>query len=95
MRETEREEVIAQRFEELERIADRRKIDQMLKAQKDGVRDRVAKAAEHASPSNLLVPRKGSRREYTLPQGLPQIWHDTFVRRDLAVVARGAKTRDR
>ncbi|KAH9955438.1 hypothetical protein BC827DRAFT_1141450 [Russula dissimulans] len=46
MPEIEREEVIAQRLEELQRITDKRNLDQMLKAQKDGDGDSVAKAAK-------------------------------------------------
>jgi hypothetical protein len=48
MPEIEREEVIAQRLEELQRITDKRNLDQMLKAQKDGDGDSVAKAAKRA-----------------------------------------------
>ena len=59
MSEIERELVIAQRLEELQRITDRRDLDQMLKAQKDG----VAEAAKHMFPSNCRVQKK-SRREY-------------------------------
>ncbi|KAH9988251.1 hypothetical protein BJV74DRAFT_839646 [Russula compacta] len=46
MPEIEREEVIAQRLEELQRITDKRNLDQMLKAQKDGDGDSVARAAK-------------------------------------------------
>jgi hypothetical protein len=46
MPEIEREEVLAQRLEELQRITDKRNLDQMLKAQKDGDGDSVAKAAK-------------------------------------------------
>ena len=46
MPEIEREEVIAQRLEEIQRITDKRNLDQMLKAQKDGDGDSVAKAAK-------------------------------------------------
>ncbi|KAI0251556.1 hypothetical protein BJV78DRAFT_1282408 [Lactifluus subvellereus] len=46
MPEIEREEVIAQRLEELQRITDKRNLDQMLKAQKGGEGDSVAKAAK-------------------------------------------------
>ena len=49
MPEIEREEVIAQRLEELQRITDKRNLDQMLKAQKDGDGDSVAKAAKRMS----------------------------------------------
>jgi hypothetical protein len=55
MREIEREEVIAERLEELQRITDKRNVDQMLKAQKDGDGDSVAKAAKCTFPSNCLV----------------------------------------
>ncbi|KAN0107257.1 hypothetical protein V8E52_010309 [Russula decolorans] len=46
MPEIEREGVIAQRLEELQRITDKRNLDQMLKARKDGDGDSVAKAAK-------------------------------------------------
>ncbi|KAI0294711.1 hypothetical protein B0F90DRAFT_1820998 [Multifurca ochricompacta] len=46
MPEIEREEVLAQRLEELQRITDKRNLDQMLKAQKGGDGDSVAKAAK-------------------------------------------------
>ena len=49
MPEIEREEVIAQRLEEIQRITDKRNLDQMLKAQKDGDGDSVAKAAKRTS----------------------------------------------
>ena len=48
MPEIEREEVLAQRLEELQRITDKRNLDQMLKAQKDGDGDSVARAAKRA-----------------------------------------------
>jgi hypothetical protein len=51
MPEIEREEVIAQRLEELQRITDKRNLDQMLKAQKDGDGDSVAKAAKRSFPN--------------------------------------------
>lgn len=57
MPEIEREEVIAQRLEELQRITDKRNLDQMLKAQKDGDGDSVAKAAKRTFPSKCLVPQ--------------------------------------
>ena len=57
MPEIEREEVIAQRLEELQRITDKRNLDQMLKAQKDGDGDSVAKAAKRTSPNHCLVPQ--------------------------------------
>lgn len=59
MSEIERELVIAQRLEELQRITDRRDLDQMLKDQKDG----VAKAAKRMFPNNCRVLKK-SRHEY-------------------------------
>jgi RNA polymerase-associated protein RTF1 len=40
MPEIEREEVIVQRLEEVRRITDKRNLDQMLKAQKEGDSDR-------------------------------------------------------
>ncbi|KAI9456073.1 plus-3-domain-containing protein [Russula earlei] len=46
MPEIEREELIAQRLEELQRITDKRNLDQMVKAQKDGDGDSVSKAAK-------------------------------------------------
>jgi hypothetical protein len=52
MPEIEREEVIAQRLEELQRITDKRNLDQMLKAQKDGDGDSVAKAAKRTFPKS-------------------------------------------
>lgn len=55
MPEIEREEVIAQRLEELQRITDKRNLDQMLKAQKDGDGDSVAKAAKRAFFSHTLL----------------------------------------
>jgi len=54
MPEIEREEVIAQRLEELQRITDKRNLDQMLKAQKDGDGDSVAKAAKRGIFQQLL-----------------------------------------
>ena len=57
MPEIEREEVIAQRLEELQRITDKRNLDQMLKAQKEGDGDGVAKAAKRRFPSSFLVPQ--------------------------------------
>jgi hypothetical protein len=59
MPEIEREEVIAQRLEELQRITDKRNLDQMLKAQKGGDGDSVAKAAKrafHGSFTDLAGP---------------------------------------
>jgi hypothetical protein len=53
MPEIEREGVIAQRLEELQRITDKRNLDQMLKAQKDGDGDSVAKAAKRTFPQLL------------------------------------------
>ena len=53
MPEIEREEVIAQRLEELQRITDKRNLNQMLKAQKDGDGDSVAKAAKRTFPQLL------------------------------------------
>jgi RNA polymerase-associated protein RTF1 len=48
MPEIEREEVLAQRLEEMQRIQDKRNLDQMLKAQKErsGEGDSVSKAAK-------------------------------------------------
>ncbi|KAH9052380.1 plus-3-domain-containing protein [Lactarius vividus] len=46
MPEIEREEVLAQRLEELQRITDKRNLDQMLKAQKAGDGDSIVKAAK-------------------------------------------------
>ncbi len=57
MPEIEREEVFAQRLEELQRITDKRNLDQMLKAQKDGDGDSVAKAAKRAFANNCLLPQ--------------------------------------
>jgi hypothetical protein len=53
MPEIEREEVIAQRLEEIQRITDKRNLDQMLKAQKDGDGDSVAKAGETYVPKHF------------------------------------------
>ncbi|KAI0061235.1 hypothetical protein BV25DRAFT_1917187 [Artomyces pyxidatus] len=44
--EIEREEVLAQRLEEMQRIQDKRNLDQMLKAQKGGDGESVSKAAK-------------------------------------------------
>ncbi|KAN0133045.1 plus-3 domain containing protein [Lactarius tabidus] len=46
MPEIEREELLAQRQEELQRITDKRNLDQMLKAQKAGDGDSISKAAK-------------------------------------------------
>ena len=46
MPEIEREEVLAQRLEELQRFKDKRNLDQMLKAQKAGDGDSIVKAAK-------------------------------------------------
>jgi RNA polymerase-associated protein RTF1 len=46
MPEIEREEVLAQRLEVLQRTKDKRNLDQMLKAQKAGDGDSIAKAAK-------------------------------------------------
>lgn len=50
MPEMEREEVLAQRQEELQRIQDKRNLDQMFKAMKEGGADEdsVSKAAKRA-----------------------------------------------
>lgn len=48
MPEIEREEVLAQRLEEMQRIQDKRNLIQMLKAQKSGDGDTVSKAAKRA-----------------------------------------------
>jgi len=71
MPEIEREEVLAQRLEELQRITDKRNLDQMLKAQKDGDGDSVAKAAKrasfktfpHAHLDGIYRPAHRSRRD--------------------------------
>ena len=55
MPEIERKEVIAQHLEELQCITDKRNLDQMLKAQKDGDGDSVAKAVKCTFSSNCLV----------------------------------------
>ena len=49
MPEIEREEVLTQRLEELQRITDKRNLDQMLKAQKAGDGDSIVKAAKRVS----------------------------------------------
>ena len=49
MPEIEREEVLAQRLEEMQRIQDKRNLIQMLKAQKSGDGDTVSKAAKRAN----------------------------------------------
>ena len=59
MPEIEREEVIAQRLEEIQRITDKRNLDQMLKAQKDGDGDSVAKAAKRTFPNVVLRTPSG------------------------------------
>ncbi len=59
MPEIEREEVLAQRLEELQRITDKRNLDQMLKAQKAGDGDSIAKAAKRAftmALSSQIIP---------------------------------------
>ena len=48
MPEIEREEVLAQRLEEMQRIQDKRNLIQLLKAQKSGDGDTVSKAAKRA-----------------------------------------------
>jgi hypothetical protein len=71
MPEIEREEVLAQRLEELQRITDKRNLDQMLKAQKDGDGDSVAKAAKRGFLNNcsqahlnrIYRPAHRSRRD--------------------------------
>ncbi|KAH9972582.1 hypothetical protein BGW80DRAFT_1313604 [Lactifluus volemus] len=65
MPEIEREEVIAQRLEELQRIMDKRNLDQMVKAQKGGEGDSVAKAAKQKA-STCFSPRRSA-----LPQSYP------------------------
>ena len=54
MPELEREEIFLQRFEEVQRIKDRRNLDRMLKAQKDGDGDSVAKAAKCIPSTNRI-----------------------------------------
>ena len=49
MSEIEREELLAQRQEEMQRIQDKRNLEQMLKAQSGHVEDSVAKAAKRES----------------------------------------------
>jgi hypothetical protein len=53
MSELEREDIFLQRFEEVQRIKDRRNLDRMLKAQKDGDSDSMAKAAKCTFPNVL------------------------------------------
>lgn len=50
MSEIEREELLAQRQEEMQRIQDKRNLDQMLKAQSGHTEDSVSKAAKRESP---------------------------------------------
>ena len=56
MPEIEREELIAQRLEEMQRIQDKRNLDQMLKAQKErsGEGDSVSKAAKRMCVSRVV-----------------------------------------
>jgi hypothetical protein len=58
MPELEREDIFLQRFEEVQRIKDWRNLDRMLKAQKDGDGDSVAKAAKCTFPN--VLPRTAS-----------------------------------
>ena len=69
MPEIEREEVIAQRLEEIQRITDKRNLDQMLKAQKDGDGDSVAKAAKRTYPN---VVSRTTFRPYFRPARSPR-----------------------
>jgi hypothetical protein len=57
MPEIEREELLAQRQEELQRITDKRNLNQMLKAQKAGDGDSISKAAKRASIIALSLSR--------------------------------------
>ena len=71
MPEIEREELLASRLEEMQRIQDKRNLDQMLQAQKSGADpDSVSKAAKRAAPvlylrrrlaDCLLRPTRGTR----------------------------------
>jgi hypothetical protein len=51
MPELEREEIILQRFEEVQRIRDMRNLDQMLKVQRGGEGDSSAEAAKRTFPN--------------------------------------------
>lgn len=53
MSEIEREELLAQRQEEMQRIQDKRNLEQMLKAQSGHAEDSVSKAAKRE-----LIPAK-------------------------------------
>lgn len=57
MPEFEREEVLAQRQEELQRFADKRQLDQMLKLQsgRAGPEDGVSKAAKRTFTGSFIV----------------------------------------
>lgn len=46
MSEIEREEILAQRQEDLQKVKDKRNLDQMFKAQRSGDPDAVSKAAK-------------------------------------------------
>ena len=49
MSEIEREEILAQRQEDLQKLKDKRNLDQMFKAQRGGDPDAVSKAAKRIS----------------------------------------------
>jgi hypothetical protein len=67
MPEIEREEVIAQRLEELQRITDKRNLDQMWKAHKDGDGDSVAKAAKRTLPDNCILLQSRPYLQASMP----------------------------
>ncbi|ETW77432.1 hypothetical protein HETIRDRAFT_37203 [Heterobasidion irregulare TC 32-1] len=61
MPEIEREEVLAQRLEEMQRIQDKRNLIQMLKAQKSGDGDTVSKAAKRHHAVRGATKEKSSK----------------------------------
>ena len=71
MPEIEREELLAQRQDELQRITDKRNLDQMLKEQKAGDGDSISKTAKRAftmalsssNPDACFRPAHHSRRD--------------------------------
>lgn len=67
MSEIERENILAQRQEEMQRIQDKRNLDQMLRERTGGAEESVSKAAKRTgdlslSVSRLLIPYSRSTR---------------------------------
>ncbi|TDL27841.1 plus-3-domain-containing protein [Rickenella mellea] len=61
MSEIDREDVLAQRQEELQRIQDKRNLDQMLKAQRGEIDDSVSKAAKRAHAQRGATKEKSRK----------------------------------